>query len=85
MQSLFVTDTDLLNFLTETYKIVSHESTLRFKFQLFVEAKTADQVASIGNNQTWNYITKVLNNKVLQRSVRMRNIQGNISNCKCKQ
>ena len=78
IQSFFVTDTGMLNELNETCKIVSHESTLMFKFQLFIEVKSTNQVARVGNNQAQNYITEVLNNKAPHRSVRMRNIQRNI-------
>ena len=68
----------MLNELNETCKIVSHESTLMFKLQLFIEVKSTNQVARIGNNQARNYITEVLNSKAPHRSVRMRNIQRNI-------
>ena len=78
IQSFFVTDTGMLNELNKTYKIVSHESTLMFKLQLFIEVKSTNQVARIGNNQARNYITEVPNNKAPYRSVRMRNIQRNI-------
>ena len=46
-KSLAVIYTDLLNELIESSNIVSH---VRFKLQMFVEAKSTDEVGRLGND-----------------------------------
>ena len=43
MQSLVITDTDLSNELTESYKVVSVVKRLEFKLKIFMERKSDEE------------------------------------------
>ena len=49
-QSLDVTNADLLNELPESYNTVSHVSILKFKLQIFIKAKSTDEVIRVEND-----------------------------------